>query len=122
MDWRGSHSDVWAQRQCHETCDHEERQQANFGDGENVAELVAAGDAAIIHGGKETDDNDENRGSGKWFCRAGEELSQIDDEEISHGGSGGDASQPGQPAILNGKKAAERHTRVKIGSARVLEL
>ena len=39
------------------TCDDEEAEQTDFGDGEKIAELVAARDAAIVHGCKEANEN-----------------------------------------------------------------
>src|SRR6202007_1041276 len=104
IDWDGIHADLWAECQCHETCDHEKREQAYFRDGENVTELIASGDAAIVHSGKESDENNENSIAGRWFCHLGEEFGQINDEKVCHGGGGGDARQPSQPAILNSKK------------------
>src|ERR1700746_4006806 len=104
-----------------EACDGEKCEQAQLGDGEEIAELVAAGDSAIIYGGKEANENNKNAGACKRFRDGREEFGQIDDEEIGDGGSGGDACEPGEPAVLNGEKAAEGNASVEIGPAGILD-
>jgi hypothetical protein len=105
-----------------EACDDEKREQAQLGDGEKITEPVAAGDSAIIYSGKKANENNKNAGACNGFRDGREEFGQIDDEEVGDGGGGGDARQPGEPAVLNGEKAAEGNASIEIGAAGILEL
>ncbi len=51
------------ERQRGKACDDEKSEQAHLGDGESVAEPIATGDAAIIYGGKEANENNKNAGA-----------------------------------------------------------
>ena len=100
----------------------EEREQADFGDGEKIAEAISAGDAAIVHDGEKADEKSEGDSARDGRGHAREKFTEIGDEKIGDGGNGGDAREPGQPTVLNGEEASESDARVKIRAAGVLKL
>jgi hypothetical protein len=51
------HANVRMEGQCDETRDDKEGQQGDFADGEDVAELFASADAAIVHRREESGKN-----------------------------------------------------------------
>src|SRR2546429_7936654 len=77
---------------------------------------------SIVHRGEECDERRKNSHPRKGCGCGREEFREIGDEEVGYRGSGGDAREPGQPAVLNRKKASEGNSCVEIRPAGFLEL
>ena len=74
MNWGKIYANVRMERQRGNACDNEEAKQADLSDREEIAELIATGDAAIVYGSKKANENDENRGARKGLRDGREEL------------------------------------------------